>query len=110
MPLMARMPPYPTCRSKTSSNRLFIITSQISGDHGGIFAHFFRHAFGDLPTVIEHRHTVAQSHDELYVVLDQQHGDTAVAYGLQQRFKTCRLSGIPVSYTHLRAHETRHDL
>ena len=51
------------------------LLAQIGFDHLRVRAHFRRRAFGDLHAVIEHGDALADAHDDLHVVLDQQHGD-----------------------------------
>src|SRR5262249_44399605 len=50
------------------------LTAEIRGDHLRIFLDFGCGPFGDLLSVVEHEHAVADAHHELHVVLDQQNG------------------------------------
>src|SRR5687767_9092758 len=70
IPFTASMPPYATWRAFTSSKS----ASEIRLDDRGIASHFNGRAFGDLASVIEHRYRIAQTHDQLHVMLDEEKG------------------------------------
>ncbi len=54
--------------------------------------HLGRRAFGDLAAEIEHHDFVADRHDEIHVMLDQEHGDVVlVANSSDQATKTLDL-------------------
>src|SRR5204862_3547574 len=53
---------------------LFGGCAKISLDDGGVFADFFWGAGGDSFAVIENEDALADAHDDLHVVLDEQNG------------------------------------
>src|SRR5262245_24784509 len=65
--------PYQTLRCCTSSIDLL---SQISLDHGRIFANFFRPTICNLLTRVEHNDTIGHSHDQADHVLDHDEGNS----------------------------------
>src|SRR5581483_10901696 len=80
MPFTAAMPPYATLKPRTSS----MGAPEVGLDDGRIALHLRGRAFGDPATVIEHGDAVAQAHDELYVVLDEEQRHAARANRLEQ--------------------------
>ena len=52
--------------------------AEVGRDHGGIALDLLRRALGDLLAEVEHDDAVRDRHDQLHVVLDQQHTDVAL--------------------------------
>src|SRR5882762_859565 len=68
--------------------------TQVGLDDFGIALHFRGTPFGDLLAVIQHQHPVADIHHQAHVVLDEQHGDAAIANRLDQLAKREALRGV----------------
>src|SRR5450631_1053316 len=107
IPLTAAIPPYATARPCTvsrgelrrlsmsrasdkrfpaageSSNR----AAEVSRDDAGVALYCHRRALGDFLAVIEHGNTIAQPHDQLYVVFDQQYRGAVGADAFEQQFQ-----------------------
>ena len=58
--------------------------AEVGLDHGRMNADFAGRPLGDLAAEIEHGEAIAEPHDEVHVVLDQQDGEAAAAQRLQQ--------------------------
>ncbi len=68
--------------------------AQVGLDHFFVLLHVVRRALGDLLAVVEHGDAVAQAHDELDVVLDQQDGAVVVADTVDQLAQHHLLGGV----------------
>src|SRR5574343_673996 len=72
MPLTAWIPPYCKRKSRTSS---ISAAPQVGFDHARVLLHDGRDIFTDEFAVIQDCDTITQSHDQLYVMFDQQNAD-----------------------------------
>src|SRR6266540_6443618 len=85
-PILARASPAQSCPGgRALPPKVGFDDTLIGLDHA-------RRALGDLLAVVEHEHRVAQAHDDLHVVLDEQDGLALIAqaaYGLEQVVQQC---------------------
>src|SRR5450759_1422844 len=92
---------------------LSLVASEVSLLHGAQCQYFCGTTVRDHRTEVEGDETIGGSPSEIQIVLHHDHGDLVVLADLPEeprgrgRFLHRQT---PVSYTHLRAHETRHDL
>src|SRR6478672_5664286 len=68
--------------------------AEVGLDHLLVRLHLGRGAFGDLLAVVEHGDAVAQAHDELHVVLDQEDGAAVAADAVDELAQHHLLGGV----------------
>src|SRR5690606_8910459 len=69
-------PPYFTVSPLTLSKG--VLRSEIGLDDLGVVGDLRRRSLGDLAAEVEHRHLVANAHDRVHVVLDEENGNAAL--------------------------------
>ena len=65
--------------------------AEVGRDHGRVALDFLRRALGDLLAEVQHHDAVRDRHDELHVVLDQQHADVALDIDPLDQFRKLAL-------------------
>src|ERR1700754_1515227 len=104
MPCRARILPYCTTMSRTSSRTglwafcgslvCVIGHPQVRRDDLGVLADLGWQAVGDLAAELQHDDAVGDTHDQSHVVLDEQHGVAVVADLLDQLDQRGLLAGV----------------